>query len=108
MVKSELLQKLCNLYPNIPRRDLENVTNIVFKEIVNAISSGQRVELRHFGSFVPKIRKARVARNPRTGDKIFIKEKKVPVFKMSKQMRIKLNKNLSHENTNDQDQNKSI
>ena len=43
--------------------------------------SGQRVELRHFGSFALKIRKARAARNPRTGDKIFIKEKKVPVFK---------------------------
>ena len=100
MVKSELLQKLCNLYPNIPRRDLENVTNIVFKEIVNAISSGQRVELRHFGSFAPKIRKARVARNPRTGDKIFIKEKKIPVFKMSKQMRLRLNRNEQENSSN--------
>ena len=92
MVKSELIQKLCNAFPNLLRHDLERIVNIVFDEITNIMIEKKRLQLRGFGTFSTKIRKARVSRNPRTGEKINTKKKIVPVFKMSKLIKLRLNK----------------
>ena len=92
MVKSQLIQKLCNLHPNFLHKDLEKTVDIVFKEITDNLASGARIELRSFGTFKVKIRRARKARNPKTGEKIIINEKKVPSFKMSSQLKEAINK----------------
>ncbi len=91
MVKSELIKKLCDLHPNILHRDIEKVVTTVFDEIAEAVKNEKRYELRHFGAFKAKIRKNREAKNPKTGEKVFVKEKKVLSFKMSKLMKKKLN-----------------
>ena len=94
MVKSGLIQKLCDLYPDLLYRDLAKTVDIIFDEIINATSINQQYQLRHFGTFKTTIRKARQSRNPKSGDSIVTKEKKVPVFKMSKMLRLRLNSEI--------------
>ena len=94
MVKSELIQKLCDLHPNILRKDITSVVNIIFNEISDALSKSNKYEIRGYGKFKVKLKKACIAKNPKTGEKITIPEKKIPSFKMSKNMKLKLNNNF--------------
>tara|TARA_A200000113_G_scaffold148546_1_gene133839 strand:+ start:246 stop:482 length:237 start_codon:yes stop_codon:yes gene_type:complete len=73
------------------QRDVERIVNTVFDEITNAMSNGDRVELRGFGAFSVKRRDARVGRNPRTGASVDVEEKHVPFFKTGKLLRDRLN-----------------
>ena len=93
IVKSKLLKKLSNNYPNFLKKDLEKFINIVLNEIKRALRRGDRVELRGFGIFSTNIQKARISRNPKTGEKVNTPEKKTIHFKMSKDLFKKLNNN---------------
>lgn len=93
MIKSELIQKLADANPHLYQRDIERIVNKIFDEITNALSKGDRVELRGFGAFSIKHRKARTGRNPRTGEIVQVDEKYVPFFKTGKELRDRLNKN---------------
>ena len=93
IVKSKLLKQLSDNYPNFLKKDLEKFTNIILGEIKNALKRGDRVELRGFGVFSSKIQKARISRNPKTGEKIHTPEKRTIHFKMSKDLFNKLNNN---------------
>ena len=91
IVKSKLLKQLSNNYPNFLKKDLEKFTNIILEEIKRTLRRGDRVELRGFGVFSTKNQKARISRNPRTGQKVNTPEKKTIHFKMSKDLFNKLN-----------------
>ena len=91
IVKSKLLDKLKKSYPNFLRKDLEKFVSIVLYEIKQALKRGDRVELRGFGMFSTNIQKARISRNPKTGEKVNTPEKKSIHFKMAKEMFKKLN-----------------
>ena len=91
IVKSKLLKQLTNNFPNFLKKDLEKVTNIILDEIKYALKRGDRVELRGFGIFSTNTQKARISRNPKTGEKVNTPEKKTIHFKMSKEMFKKLN-----------------
>ena len=91
IVKSKLLKQLANSYPNFLKKDLEKFTAIILDEIQQALKRGDRVELRGFGMFSTNIQKARISRNPKTGEKVNTPEKKTIHFKMSKEMFKKLN-----------------
>ena len=91
MTKSELIQHLAERNPHLYQRDVERIVTTIFDEISNALSRGDRVELRGFGAFSVKRRDARVGRNPRTGDSVEVAEKHVPFFKTGKQLRDRLN-----------------
>ena len=91
LVKSKLLKLLGNNYPNFLKKDLEKLTNIILNEIKYALKRGDRVELRGFGIFSTNIQKARISRNPKTGEKVNTPEKKTIHFKMAKEMFKKLN-----------------
>ena len=93
IVKSKLLKQLANNFPNFLKKDLEKFINIVLIEIKQALKRGDRVELRGFGIFSTNIQKARISRNPKTGEKINTPEKKIIHFKMAKEMFKKLNNN---------------
>ena len=93
IVKSKLLKQLSNNYQNFLKKDLEKFTNIILNEIKRALKRGYRVELRGFGVFSSKIQKARISRNPKTGEKVNTPEKKTIHFKMSKDLFKKLNYN---------------
>ena len=91
IVKSKLLKQLSKNYPNFLKRDLEKFTNIILDEIKRALKRNDRVELRGFGVFSTNIQKARISRNPRTGEKVNTPEKKTIHFKMSKDLFNKIN-----------------
>ena len=91
MIKSELVQIIANRNPHLFQRDVENIVNAIFDEITEALSKGNRVELRGFGAFSVKNRPARAGRNPRTGDTVHVEEKWVPFFKTGKELRERLN-----------------
>jgi len=93
IVKSELLKQLSKNYPNFLKKDLEKFTNIILNEIKTALKRGDRVELRGFGIFYTKTQKARISRNPKTGEKVNTPKKKTIHFKMSKDLFKKLNNN---------------
>ena len=91
IVKSNLIKQLNKNYPNFHKKDLEKFSNIIFQEIKEALKNGERVELRGFGVFYTNIQKKSVRRNPRTGEKVEVAEKKTIQWKMSKEMFNKLN-----------------
>ena len=91
IVKSRLLQKIYKKYPNFYKKDLEKFFNIILEEIKYSLKKGERVELRGFGTWSTRIQKARISRNPKTGEKVNTPEKKTIHFKMSKDLFKKLN-----------------
>ena len=91
IVKSKLLKQFSKNYPNFLKKDLEKFSDIILTEIKQALKRGDRVELRGFGMFSTNIQKARISRNPKTGEKVNTPEKKTIHFKMSKEMFKKLN-----------------
>ena len=91
IVKSKLLKQIAINYPNFLKKDLEKFTDIILNEIKYALKRGNRVELRGFGIFSTNIQKARISRNPKTGEKVNTPEKKTIHFKMAKEMFKKLN-----------------
>jgi integration host factor subunit beta len=91
IVKSKLLKKIHNNYPNFLKKDLKKFTDIILSEIKLALKRGDRVELRGFGIFSTNTQKSRISRNPKTGTKVNTPEKKTIHFKMSKEMFNKLN-----------------
>ena len=91
IVKSKLLEQLSNNYPNFLKKDLEKFTEIILKEIKRTLRRGERVELRGFGIFSISKQKARISRNPKTGEKVHTPEKKTIHFKMAKDLFNKLN-----------------
>jgi|TARA_B100000965_G_scaffold216528_1_gene181187 integration host factor subunit beta len=91
IVKSKLLKQLSKDYPNFLKKDLEKFTDIILTEIKKSLRRGDRVELRGFGVFSTKIQKARISRNPKTGEKVNTPQKKTINFKMSKDLFKKLN-----------------
>ena len=91
IVKSKLIKDLKKSYPNFLTKDLEKLVDIILNEIKKTLKRGERVELRGFGVFSTNIQKARISRNPKTGEKIHTPEKKTIHFKMSKDLFNKLN-----------------
>lgn len=91
MIKSELVARIAAQNPHLYQRDIENIVNTILGTIVDAMKTGDRVELRGFGAFSVKSRPARTGRNPRTGEKVPVSEKFVPFFKTGKEMRERLN-----------------
>jgi integration host factor subunit beta len=93
IVKSKLIKQLSENYPNFLKKDLEKISKIILEEIKKALKRGERVELRTFGVFFTNIQRARISRNPRTGEKVNTPQKKTIHFKMSKELFKKLNNN---------------
>ncbi len=91
IVRSKLLKQLSENYPNFLKKDLEKFTFIILEEIKRALKRGDRVELRGFGVFSTRTQKARISRNPRTGEKVNTPKKKTIHFKMAKDLFKKLN-----------------
>ena len=93
MIRSELVQKLCQDFPDLTQREVESVVSAVFDSITDQLAHGGRVELRGFGAFSTRKRDARLGRNPRTGESVQVDAKRVPYFKPGKEMRERLNLN---------------
>ena len=95
MVRSELLQKICNQHPSLLRKDVEKILEIIFLEITEALCRGENVEIRGFGTYKIVERKARVGRNPKNSESVQIPKKNAIKWKMSKTFFNQLNKNFT-------------
>jgi integration host factor subunit beta len=92
MIKSALIKRVSSQNPHLYYRDIEKVVDAIFDQIVEALRRGDRVELRGFGAFSARLRKAHQGRNPRTGVVVAVEKKAVPFFKSGKEMRARLNR----------------
>jgi len=91
IVKSKLLKQLKKSYPNFSLSNLSKLVDIILNEIKRALRRGDRVELRGHGVYFTRIQRARISRNPKTGEKVNTPEKRTIHFKMSKEMFKKIN-----------------
>ena len=87
MTKSELIEILARKRSDIPYRDVEQAVKALLEQMSESLSSGERIEIRGFGSFSLHFRPPRVGRNPKSGDKVSVPEKYVPHFKAGKELR---------------------
>ena len=91
MTLSEVVKKVADWSFEITHAQAEQLVSIMLDEIIHAVDSGQRVELRGFGSFFPRKRKARMGRNPKTGEEVSVPEKRVLFFKAGRDLLRRLN-----------------
>ena len=101
MLKSQLLKKFCNMNPNLLRKDVEKIVEIIISEISESLCRDEPVEIRGFGRFKTVIRKARIGRNPKNAQTVQIPEKKAIKWKMSKTLYKQLNKNFTDNKISD-------
>jgi len=86
MTKADLVDHVTQA-AELSRKDSETVIDIVFDSIVKSLRAGDKIEIRGFGSFRSRQRKARVGRNPKTGERVEVPPKTVPYFKPSKELK---------------------
>ena len=87
MTKSELIARLAERYPQLVAKDAEFAVKTILDAMAKTLAEGRRIEIRGFGSFGLNHRPARVARNPKSGDKVLVPDKFVPHFKAGKELR---------------------
>ena len=90
MNKSQLIEKL-SMATNQTNKVAEGAVNIFFNNIKEALSTGDKVEIRGFGSFLLKSYNAYTGRNPKTGEQVFVPKKELPFFRAGKDLRQKVN-----------------
>jgi integration host factor subunit beta len=91
MTKADLIELIAKR-SDLPKKPAEIIVNTIFQSVTEALESGEKVELRGFGSFRMKVRDARTARNPKTGEKVQVDMKKVPTFRAGKELKEAVNK----------------
>lgn len=90
MTKFELINALA-VKADIPKKQAEQIVNLIFSSMADALARGDRIEIRGFGSFVSKHYPAYEGRNPRTGEVVEVAEKNLPFFKVGKELRKRVN-----------------
>jgi integration host factor subunit beta len=87
MTKSDLVQKLSEQVTTLTKKECEVIVDTVFHNMKDALQRGEKIEIRGFGSFTVRVRRAKEGRNPKTGEKVSIPEKRIPFFKVGKELR---------------------
>ena len=97
MTKSELIDKIAMHQRGLTAKEVDLAVGTVLAQIADALAQGERVEVRGFGSFSLHFRKARIGRNPRTGEAVSLESKYVPHFKPGKELRERVNDGLTRD-----------
>jgi integration host factor subunit beta len=95
MVRSELLEKLQQAHPHLPRSVLEPALDTILNEIIDCLALGDRLEIRGFGRFSSRVWDARMGRNPKTGEPVPVARKRILLFRASKLLLERLNRTTS-------------
>lgn len=103
MTKAELVDEVA-LAAGLTKKDSEVIVDEVFKNIIQALNRGEKIELRGFGSFRVRQRDARRGRNPKTGAPVDIPSKRVPFFKPGKELKELINPDEVGADTDDSDE----
>lgn len=91
LTKSELIEVIAREQGHLAYRDVELAVKCMIEQMSQALASGERIEIRGFGSFSLHYRPSRVGRNPKTGDAVSLAGKHVPHFKPGKELRERVN-----------------
>jgi integration host factor subunit beta len=91
MNKSDLVEHISLQLKNLSKKEVDLIVDTVFNRMVEALSEGERIEIRGFGSFEVRTRDARQGRNPKSGQKVFVATRKVPFFKVGKELKERIN-----------------
>ena len=94
MTKSELIDTLADKQTHLAYRDVELAVKCILEQMSQALASGERIEIRGFGSFSLHYRPPRIGRNPKTGESVALSSKHVPHFKPGKELRDRVNEVL--------------
>lgn len=97
MTKSELIERLIDLHPQLSVKDVELAVKTMLDHMTEALAEGERIEIRGFGSFSLHYRAPRMGRNPKTGESVPLPAKYVPHFKPGKELRDQVNQSLQDE-----------
>ena len=95
MTKSELIEEIARDQHQLPQRDVELAVKCILEHMSEALASGDRIEIRGFGSFSLHYRPPRQGRNPKTGESVALAGKYVPHFKPGKELRERVNDSLA-------------
>ena len=87
MTKSELIARLAEKYPQLVAKDAEFAVKTILDAMASTLAQGHRIEIRGFGSFALSHRPPRIGRNPKSGERVLVPEKRVPHFKPGKELR---------------------
>jgi integration host factor subunit beta len=91
VIRSELIERVAELHPHLRYSDVERVVETIFASIGNALARRDRIEIRGFGTFSVKHRRARLGKNPRTGATVEVSPKVIPYFRIGKHLHARLN-----------------
>jgi integration host factor subunit beta len=94
MTKADLIDEVSRL-AELTRKDSEVIVEAIFDSVVRSLRAGDKIEIRGFGSFRTRQRKARMGRNPKTGEKVEVPAKKIPFFKPSKELKDLVNEGIA-------------
>jgi integration host factor subunit beta len=95
LTKADLIEEVLNV-TELPRKESETIVETIFDSIIGALQKGEKIEIRGFGSFRTRERRGRVGRNPKTGEKVEVRAKKIPYFKPSKELKDFVNNAAAH------------
>lgn len=95
MTKSELIERIVTQQGQLSAREVEVAIKIILEQMTHALESGERIEIRGFGSFSLHYRAPRIGRNPKTGQSVSLEGKYVPHFKPGKELRDRVNDGLA-------------
>ena len=99
MTKSELIEIIAQKQKHLSYKDIEFAVKTMIEQMAQSLASGERIEIRGFGSFSLHFRPPRMGRNPKTGDPVPLAGKYVPHFKPGKELRERVNTGLARENS---------
>ncbi len=92
ITKADLVEQVVRI-TELPRKEAEDVVETIFDSVIGALQSGDKIEIRGFGSFRTRQRGGRIGRNPKTGAKVEVPPKTIPFFKPSKELKEFVNRN---------------
>jgi integration host factor subunit beta len=95
MTKSELVDLIAQQIKNLSQKEIDVIVNTLFGRMTQALAEGNRIEIRGFGSFEIRTRPSRQGRNPKTGKQVFVATRRVPFFKVGKELKERINGNPS-------------
>lgn len=91
MNKSDLIETITTKIPSLSRKEVEVIVEAVFDKMTAALREGDRIEIRGFGTFEVRLRDARRGRNPKSGATVYVAKRKVPFFKVGKELKERVN-----------------
>ncbi|MFO1519237.1 MAG: integration host factor subunit beta [bacterium] len=97
MTKSDLVDSIAERIKNLSHKEVDVIVSTLFSRMTQALSDGNRIEIRGFGSFEIRTRPSRQGRNPKTGKQVFVATRRVPFFKVGKELKERINQNHSEE-----------